>query len=296
MPIAEGQEEATEEQLESSGRRYLRSYLRIGTPVAVALWRSVEAKHLNTIDLRQPILDLGCGFGEFAQVFFQEPADVGVDISPPDLAVAQQHQVYRNLVLADARRLPFVDGAFPTVISISVLEHIRGPNPVLLEAFRVLQPDGIFAFTTPLPNFDELMLVPRLLRRLRLSGAARFYARMINRFLYHVSLRSPAEWLDTLQEAGFRIDVYREILSPKATAMFDLFLLPAFAARVWRLVFKRRLARPAPLVRLLERWLLRYVEEDTGRGSNIFVVARKPADRGRPDRAGAPGGSGPRRQ
>lgn len=138
--------------------------------------------------------------------------------------------------------------------------------------------------------------MPRLLRRLKLSGAARFYVRMVNRFLYHVSLRSPAEWRDTLQEAGFRVDVYREILSPKATVMVDLFLIPAFAVRVWRLVFKRLLARPELLVRLLERWLLRYVEEDTGRGSNIFVVARKPADRGRPDRAGAPGGGGPRRQ
>lgn len=137
MPRAEG-EEATTEQLESSGRRYLRSYLRIGAPVAVALWRSVKAKYLDTIDLRRPILDLGCGFGEFAQVFFQEPADVGVDISRPDLTVAQHHQVYSNLVLADARRLPFVDGAFPTVISISVLEHIRGPSAVVLEAFRLL--------------------------------------------------------------------------------------------------------------------------------------------------------------
>ena len=48
-----------------------------------------------------------------------------------------------ELVLADAKRLPFPDGAFPAVISNSIVHHIAEPADVLAEAVRVATPGGL---------------------------------------------------------------------------------------------------------------------------------------------------------
>ena len=72
-----------------SAEKYLRRFLSI-TPISVAVWRSVEAKYLATVKLNRPILDIGCGFGEFAQGFFDAKIDVGIDIAAKDLAMAKR--------------------------------------------------------------------------------------------------------------------------------------------------------------------------------------------------------------
>jgi SAM-dependent methyltransferase len=45
-------------------------------------------------------------------------------------------------VLADASRLPFLDGCLDGIISRRVLEHVRGPNHAVAEMHRVLKPGG----------------------------------------------------------------------------------------------------------------------------------------------------------
>ena len=94
--------------------KYFRNYLRIG-PLALALWRSVEAKHLGRVQLKKPILDIGCGFGEFAIAFADEPIDMGIDTSARDLYIASKTGKYKNLTLADARDLPFADNSYGSV-------------------------------------------------------------------------------------------------------------------------------------------------------------------------------------
>ncbi len=260
----------------ASARPYLRRYLRIA-PICVAVWRAVEAKHFSTIELPRPILDLGCGFGEFARVFFAEPPDVGVDISRTDLRMARRDRLYRSVLQADARRLPVGDGKFPCVISVSTIEHIDDPAAVLREAYRVLRPGGLFALTVPTSKLNDLLLFPRLFRRAGLARLGEAYAGLLNRLIEHVNLLSEEEWLRLVQQAGFEVTLHRAIMSPTATALFDLFTIPALPKRAWRIVFKRRLLRPPPMVSFWERRLLRYVDEDPPEGSNILVVARKPS-------------------
>src|SRR6185503_19522270 len=48
-----------------------------------------------------------------------------------------------ELLLADAKHLPFRDGSFPAVISNSIMHHIADPRSLLSEAIRVTAPIGL---------------------------------------------------------------------------------------------------------------------------------------------------------
>jgi len=260
-----------------TGREYLRRYLRI-TPAALALWRAIEAKHLATVELPRPILDLGSGFGEFTSAFFDDVPDVGMDIRRPDLRRAQQGQRYKSLVLGDACQVPFASGSFATVLSVSVLEHIPHTHEAVAEAYRVLESGGRFVFTAPTQQLSESLFYSRVLRRVGLSPLARFYAWLFNRAVHHVSLFSEEEWLRLLKEAGFRVEERRMTINRRSLRAFDLTLPFAVPSQISRLLLGNRMTRrPEWLVRFWERRLAKCVAEDDAEGAcNLFVVARKP--------------------
>lgn len=60
-----------------------------------------------------------------------------------DNVIEVEAAIFRHTdLLADAHRLPFVDGAFDAVIVMNAFEHYREPKRVAQELFRVLRPDG----------------------------------------------------------------------------------------------------------------------------------------------------------
>ncbi|MGA2286231.1 MAG: class I SAM-dependent methyltransferase [Dehalococcoidia bacterium] len=260
---------------ESPFRRYLRAYLRVA-PLSVAVHRAVEAGYLAQIPVEHPLLDLGCGFGEFGSIFFEEPADVGIDLSRGDLRVASRKGVYRLLSQADGRSLPFANESFAGVISISTLEHIPSVEDVVREAFRVLRPGGAFLFTLPSDSFSRMLAVPRMLSALRAAPLGRAYARALNSRLAHVNLWSPEQWRACIEGAGFETERCQEIVSPRVTMVYDLGLAFAMPERFWRILTGHRLTKPARVVSFLESRFAGLVEAHSSDGSNLFVVARKP--------------------
>src|SRR5438128_1709911 len=108
----------------SAAEKYFRRYLAIA-PLGLSLWRAVEAKHLSKVKLKRPILDVGCGFGEFAEAFADEPIDMGLDINSKHIYTASKTKKYKNLTIGDAGDMPFADNSFGSIFSISTLEHIE---------------------------------------------------------------------------------------------------------------------------------------------------------------------------
>jgi len=259
----------------AAGKNYLRGYLRV-SPAALAVWRAIEAKWLVTEEMPRPLLDLGCGFGEFTSVFFDEPVDVGLDIRLDDLKQASRGGKYLSVVRADARRMPFADGSFSSVMSLSVLEHIPRTEGAVAEAHRVLQPGGKFVLTAPTDKLSDMFLYTRTLKRVGLASLGRLYASVLNRALAHVSLMSEEDWLALLDRVGFDVERHTMIIGRRALKAFDLTLPLAAPSQVSRLLFGSRGGRrPDFVVNFWERRLASFVDGDTDEGSNIFVVARK---------------------
>jgi SAM-dependent methyltransferase len=93
------------------------------------------------------LLIIGCGSGEEAGHIGEK---VGARVVGVDLAVAPRwNRPGALLVRADARHLPFRDGAFEAIYCYHVLEHVPGPERAVREASRVLEPRGMALFGTP---------------------------------------------------------------------------------------------------------------------------------------------------
>lgn len=93
------------------------------------------------------LLVVGCGSGvEVAELGRATGAtSFGVDLVADPAYVAPGV----CLVRADARALPFRDGAFEAIYCYHVLEHVPRPGSAVAEARRALAPEGLGYFGTP---------------------------------------------------------------------------------------------------------------------------------------------------
>lgn len=258
-------------------REYFRKFLRVA-PLSLAIWRSIEAYQYSkqNITYKRPILDIGCGFGEFAGVFFDKSVEVGIDIDEKDLIRARQIKKFKKLILADARNLPFAKDTFNTVLSNSVLEHIPNVSKVFTESYRVLKPGGYLVVTVAVSTFYNNLFFTQVLEKMGFRSLAKYYFQMINKIFKHINVFPKEKWVSMVKKARFEVVVDKYIISKKSTMMFDLTLLPALPSQLIRWIFGKRIVIDFPgRMELFEKLFLKFVEDEADKGSNILIIARK---------------------
>ncbi|MBU3978168.1 class I SAM-dependent methyltransferase [Patescibacteria group bacterium] len=256
--------------------KYFRRYLQI-SPLGLALWRSIEAKHLAGTELIHPVLDIGCGFGEFAVAFADEPIDMGVDICAKDLYAASKTKKYKNLTLADARDLPFSDNSYGSIFSISTLEHIDNADKALKEAYRILKPGGVLFLTLETDEVDAATFYRPFFQKIGFPTLSSLATKGYNSLFHRQTLLPKKEWIKKVKKAGFRIDKSQNIISTKVTRLFDLLLITAWPSQLFRpLIGKRVVFRPKFMEDLLVKIFLKYISVEEKEGTNLLVIARKP--------------------
>lgn len=112
-------------------------------------------ERLVELGARGRMLDIGTGPGHIPLLVCERVPGclvVGVDLSLEMLRLANHrraaspHRMRVEFRHVDARHLPWPDHAFDAVFSNTILHHLDDPRPVLLEAWRVLKPGGVFLF------------------------------------------------------------------------------------------------------------------------------------------------------
>ncbi len=186
----------------------------------VALWRSIEAKALATLDFPSPMLDFGCGDGLYTEAIFGRQAGIyGNDIAPGELPGARDGGVYwRGVQFADGHHLPYRDGVFGSVYSNSVVEHIPDPHNVLPELSRVLRKDGLIVFTVPSDHFRQLLDGCKTAPS---KQAAEAYALSVDKKFAHHHYHSADEWRVLFAQVGIKLVEARYYISPEAEAQWD---------------------------------------------------------------------------
>ncbi|MGZ8867024.1 MAG: methyltransferase domain-containing protein [Thermoanaerobaculia bacterium] len=134
----------------------------LGAEVFGSRWR-IERYYAAKLTPGSRVLDCGCGNGVSVDVLMELGFDArGVDLSSLRRWQWREREHRDRLAVASALRLPFADGAFDTVLSSGVIEHIG-----------VTEEGGATYSVAPLPDRDALRrgYVAELLRVTRPGGS-----------------------------------------------------------------------------------------------------------------------------
>jgi len=106
------------------------------------------------LPLRGEVLEAGCGLGQYVLLFRERGRRaVGVDRTFEPLRECRKASPGAPVALMDLRRLGFRPGAFSAYVSLGVVEHDpEGPDAILREARRVLEPGGVLILSVPYVN------------------------------------------------------------------------------------------------------------------------------------------------
>jgi SAM-dependent methyltransferase len=257
-------------------RDYLTEHL-VAVPAFRALLRSIEARMIGEREWARPILDLGCGDGHLAQAAFTQPLDVGIDPSPQAIAEATRRGMHRELKIGDSNAMPFPDGAFATVLSNSVLEHIPDIDATLRETHRVLMPGGLFVFTTPNQHYAEYLFFADMFNRLGWHALAARYGAFFNRIAHHYRTDSAAVWTARLQRFGFSVRECRPYFSREASHVFDLAHYYSAPTILFKFLLGRWIIAPwrANFVLIEPLWRRYYDEPPADDGASLFFVCER---------------------
>ena len=184
-----------------------------------ALWRYCEYLALQQVDFQRPILELGCGNGQFTSLVVGR-VERAIDLDPRAVTRAKDRGHYDEVEVMDARDLDPRSGPFGTVLANCVLEHIPQIGEVLSKVGSVLKPGGQLVATVPLVAMNKYLLF-----------SSEKWRNWRQRTLVHENLFDELAWIALLKSAGFEHVDVRPYLWGGTCRLWDAFDGPGCVGR-----------------------------------------------------------------
>ena len=135
------------------------NYVKITYPKNNSNYPKLFCEHIFSKYEKGKLLDIGCGNGSLTQ----ELQELGYDVHAVDFSDEPKELLKDRFTKIDFQNdnLPFENNTFDIVFSKSVVEHLKEPDKIIKEAYRVLKPGGIIVTLTPSwkHNYDHAFYV-----------------------------------------------------------------------------------------------------------------------------------------
>jgi SAM-dependent methyltransferase len=249
-----------------------------------ALWRAIELRKLSRLQFPAPVLDVGCGNGEVAELLFGAGRRLfGLDLGLTQVSEAARRRVHVGVLQGDATSMPYPADTFGSVLCNCVLEHIPDDRAAVREMGRVVRPGGGVVFTVPGPRFHEGLHNYQALLARGDHEAAAAYLRGVDERHAHLHYRSAEEWRAIAEEAGLRMERVEPYMPGPALGVWDR-LESYLTQPVMNVLSDRRLLPVLLLPAALRTWLTyrvlrKYYLMEGGESDlhgGLLIVARKP--------------------
>jgi SAM-dependent methyltransferase len=143
------------------GTRYVRGVNAVHNLICSSRWWAGKVDGellpwgLRDIDTGGRVLEFGPGFGATTKVLAERPGELTVLELEPSYCERLRAKLGSRVDVhqGDATRMPFEDSSFSSVLCFTMLHHLHSAelqDEAFVEAFRVLQPGGVFAGTDSL--------------------------------------------------------------------------------------------------------------------------------------------------
>ena len=191
---------------------------------SLVLWRSWEYAAYKHYQLSEPVLDLGCGDGNFFKLVWPGVQEaIGVDFDPQTAEVARRSGVYKEVINIPANKISFPPNRFASVFANCSLEHMDRLSEILKNIYHCLRPMGLFILSVVNDKFIEWSSLPLLLTSLGEGRRARALQKGYHTFNHVVNPLSISQWIESLHKAGFQVQEHIPIV-PEITSRLFLFI------------------------------------------------------------------------
>lgn len=208
-------------------------------PIALGIERLTEAHQYKFQEIERPILDLGCGDGLFVKFALGEKIEFGLDPNRREIRAAEKIRAYEVLLQEYGNKISLRDGQIKSVISNSVLEHIKNLEEVFKEVYRILNTGGSFIFTVPSSNFEKSSAGAHIFRALKLKKLEQRWCTFYNVFWRHYHAYSLEEWQHFIESHGFKVKLSYEFNSRQACLTNDLLASLGILGKISKITFNR---------------------------------------------------------
>lgn len=188
-------------------------------------WK-IFSRFLNQLPQSAKALDVGCGDLVEAHYLAHLGFDVtGIDLDEDLLEARRARKSWDEGTKLTLKALSVYDipedlGPFDLITAFDIIEHLPELDEAIETLFALLKPGGFFFLTVPNRYASSEVYSKWLLRGMSKLG------RRPPPGVPHLQFKSPSEWLDSFEDAGFEAKAWEMQIGPLVNTWNLLFQAP----------------------------------------------------------------------